>query len=303
MKDIDERGREEPSSAERLLGDYHRELLTLIQRFTNAGIWLHVPATGETWWSEQVQQLCGVSGTDMSSVLDIVHRCTEESEPALEEAFDEAIEDQTPFDIRVEFVNDGQGKKAVQICCEPQSRNGRPDVLFGAIRDVTERVRQEQRIRVLRKTSQQLKRANSRQEVAEILANASKNILGLVNTTIRFVDENNSRLRTVVATEECVERAGQRPNYSIAEETPAARTYRTGEPEIHRDHERTDDEYDRGKLQSGLYVPIGDMGVLSAGDVTLDAFDEQDLEAAGLLGQLGAEALKRIGLTKRSRAI
>jgi hypothetical protein len=302
MKETDRPGRAVPSAADQLSGDHHRAFLTLIQRFTNAGIWLHVPATGETWWSDQVRQLCGVGGEDVSTISDLVSRCTEETEPVLRKAFDEAIEDQTRFDVRVEFVNDGQGKKAVQICCEPWSTNGRP-VLLGVIQDVTEKVRKERRIKVLRKTSQQLKRANSRQAVAEILANASKNILGLVNTTIRFVDGNEGTLRTVVATEECVERAGQRPNYSIAEETPAARTYRTGEPEIHRDHETTDDEYDRGKLRSGLYVPIGDMGVLSAGDVTLDAFDEQDLEAAGLLGQLGAEALKRIGLTKRSRAI
>jgi hypothetical protein len=42
---------------------------------------------------------------------------------------------------------------------------------------------------------------------------------------------------------------------------------------------------------------------LSAGDVVVDAFAEHDLEAASLLGELGAEAITRIGWVKRSRAI
>jgi hypothetical protein len=171
------------------------------------------------------------------------------------------------------------------------------------VRDVTDAKRQEQRIEILRRTSQQLRSASSKQEVAEIIADAAKNILGLVNTTVRLADEGRCTLRTVVATEECVERAGDRPDYPVEEETPAARTYRTGEPELHADHDETDDDHDRGALQSGLYVPIGNHGVLSAGDVVVDAFEEHDLEAASLLGQLGAEAITRIGWVRRSRAV
>ena len=57
------------------------------------------------------------------------------------------------------------------------------------------------------------------------------------------------------------------------------------------------------RLVSDVHVPIGDHGVLSAGDVVPGAFDDRDLEAAVLLGQIGAEALARIGWAKRSRAV
>lgn len=280
----------------------YREFLTIIQQLTGAGIWLYRPTTGETWWSDRAKELCGIDGAT-SSFTDVLSRRTKTNESTLTDAFAEAVEDHVPFDIRVEFAHEERARRIVRIRCEPRKTAGESVVLFGVVEDVTDEVRKEQRIEVLRETSQRLKRAGSRQAVAEIVADASKNILGLVNTTIRLTDRNGSTLRTVVATEECVERAGERPDYSVSEATPAARTYRSGEPELHTNHEMTDDEYDRGELRSGLYVPIGDHGVLSAGDITVDAFDEQDLEAASLLGQLGGEAITRIGLTKRSRAI
>lgn len=48
-------------------------------------------------------------------------------------------------------------------------------------------------------------------------------------------------------------------------------TFRTGEPELHADPEMTADDHNRGDLQSGPYVSIGGHGVLSAGDVVVDA--------------------------------
>ena len=144
---------------------------------------------------------------------------------------------------------------------------------------------------------------NERENVVEIIADASKNILGLVNTTIRLVDESAETLRTVLSTEECVELAGERPDYPVDGDNPAARVYRTGDPEIFSDIQSADDGWDRGELVSGMYVPIGTYGVLSTGFVVADTFDEQDLEATSLLCQVGADALTRISWVKRSRVV
>lgn len=279
-----------------------REFLMSIQRLTGLGIWSHDTTTGETWWSERAKELCGIKDTQPTFV-DVVRQHTQTDDSTISNSFATAVEDGEPFDIDTELIFDGSGRRVIRFRCKPYMIDDETDMLYGTVRNITDEVRREQRIQVLRQTTQRLKRADSQQVVAEILADASKNILGLVNTTIRLIDRSDNTLRPVVATEECVERAGERPSYPISEATPAARTYRSGEPELHRDHELTDDEYDRGELQSGLYVPIGDYGVLSTGDVVVDAFDEQDLEAASLLGQLGAEAITRIGLAKRSRAI
>ena len=279
------------------------EVLTSIQDLTDIGIWLHDTAVGRTEWSEQAKKLCGIDAGQAPSFVDAIDECTNAETSRIVDAFTAAIEDERPFSIEVKVAREGMTGRIIRIRCKPNTIDGDVVALHGTIQDKTNVVRKEQRIEVLRETSQRLKDADSQQDVAEIMADASKNILGLVNTTIRLVDKSDSMLCTVVATEECVERAGERPDYSVSETTPAARTYRSGEPELHPDHEATEDDFERGELQSGLDVPIGSHGVLSAGDIVLNAFDGQDLEAASLLGQLGAEAITRIGLAKRSRAI
>jgi PAS domain-containing protein len=279
------------------------DLLASVQRLTGIGLWSYSVSADELWWSDRAKRIHGIKSERTPTFPDIVDLYTERDRERVMERFTDAVEDGEPFTVDVGLTGEGTTERSVRLFCEPLLDNGRTVVLHGVVRDVTDVKRREQRIEILRRTSQELRGSSSKQEVAEILADAAKNILGLVNTTVRLVDENRSVLRTIVATEECVERAGDRPNYPVDEETPAARTYRTGDPEIHTDHEHTDDDHDRGELQSGLYVPIGNHGVLSAGDVVVGAFEEHDLEAAGLLGQLGAEAITRIGWVRRSRAV
>lgn len=279
-----------------------RELLSSFQRLTGVGVWYHDVPTEETWWSRQAKEIHGVDPDRTPSFAELVSRYAGADEADVLDRFSEAIAEAEPFTADVTLSSEGTTERSIRLRCEPRHADEKRS-LYGTVRDITDVKRQEQRIEVLRETSQELRSASSRQDVAEIIADAAKNILGLVNTTVRLIDADEKVLRTVVSTEECIERAGDRPDYSVDEETPAARTFRTGEPELHADHEMTEDDHNRGDLQSGLYVPIGEHGVLSAGDVVIDAFAEHDIEAAGLLGQLGAEAITRIGWVKRSRAV
>lgn len=279
------------------------ELLASLQRLTGIGIWSYNVSTGKLWWSDQAKKIHEIDSGQTPTLSDVVNRYTEQGQERIVERLADAVENAKSFITDVKLIGEGTTTRSIRLYCEPREENGDTVILYGMSRDLTDMKRREQRIEILRQTSQKLRGASSKQKVAEIIANAAKNILGLVNTTVRLVDENRSMLRTVEATEECLERAGDRPNYSVDEETPAARTYLTGEPEIHSNHQKTEDDHDRGELQSGLYVPIGNHGVLSAGDVVVDAFEEHDLEAASVLGQLGAEAITRIGWVKRSRAI
>lgn len=280
-----------------------RELIASFQRLTGIGVWWYDVRAEEIWWSGQAKRVHGIDPERTPTLSDVTDRYTDTGAERVTERFEEATERPAPFVVDIGLTGEGTTERAIRLYCEPRVEEGETVALYGAVQDVTEVKRREQRIEILRETSQKLRGASSREEVAEIIADTAKNILGLVNTTVRLADEKNSTLQTVVATEECVERAGDRPHYSVDEETPAARTYRTGDPEIHADHDATEDDHDRGELRSGLYVPIGHHGVLSAGDVVVDAFEEHDLEAASLLGQLGAEAITRIGWVQRSRAV
>jgi len=277
------------------------ETLTTLQQLAKIGLWSYDVDEEELWWSEEAK---GIHGLDTApTVPDVIEQYAEEDRRDVLERLSEAVERGESFSVDVGYASERTTERTIRLSCVPIVEDGQTVMLQGIVQDVTDLKRQEQRIEILRRTSQELRNASSKDEVAELLADAAKNILGLVNTTVRLVDENRNTLQTVEATEECLERAGERPNYAVTEDTPAAETYRTGDPVIHEDHEHTEDDHSRGALRSGLYVPIGSHGVLSAGDIVVDAFEEHDLEAASLLGELGAEAITRIGWVKRSRAI
>lgn len=277
------------------------DMLTTLQQLADVGVWSYDVAEEELWWSEEARRIHGLDAAP--TVPDVIEQYSEADQLDVLERLSEAVERGESFSVDVGYTSDRTTERTIRLRCAPIVENGQTVMLQGIVRDVTDLKRQEQRIEILRRTSQELRNASSKEEVAELLADAAKNVLGLVNTTVRLLDENRNVLRTVEATEECVERAGDRPSYPVTEDTPAAQTYRTGEPAIHENHEYTEDDHSRGALRSGLYVPIGSHGVLSAGDVVVDAFEEHDLEAASLLGELGAEAITRIGWVKRSRAI
>jgi hypothetical protein len=279
-----------------------RQLLASVGRLAGVGVWVYDPSTGTVQWSHRAKQLHGFARDDRMSLGDAVDQYGAEDGERVLELLDRAAEEDEPFDAVVSLVGNGTTDRAVRVRCEPQAEGDAVQLLHGTVRDVTEEQRREQRIRILRTTSQQLKEAQTREDVATVLADAAKNILGLVNTAVRLVDERSRLLEAVVVTEECVERAGERPDYPVDGDSAAARVFRSGEPERFADMRQVDD-WERGELVSGLCVPIGDHGVLSAGDIVTDAFGEADLAAAALLGDVGAEALTRIGWARRSRAI
>jgi len=152
----------------------------------------------------------------------------------------------------------------------------------------------QRRFETLHDASRELMRAATPAEVARITADAAKHTLGYSITTLRFADEADGLLRTAVATEESVVEAGERPDYRIDGDTPAAEVYRTGDPRIYDRLDAADDEYDRGDLRTGMYLPIEGYGVMSIGHTESTAFDDTDLEIAGVLAKLVAGAVSRL---------
>lgn len=295
--------RGEPPATRSGPSDRSAELLASVQQLTGVGVWAHDVAREETWWSSEARRIHGFAADEHPSLDEFVECYARADRDVVAERLSEALAHGESFEADVELTGAGTRVQSIRIRCGPKTEDGAVTELHGTVRDVTAVKRREQRIEVLRQTSQQLKDANSRQSVARTLADASKNILGLVNSAVRLVDASETTLETIVATEECVERAGERPDYPVDADNPASRVYRTGEQELYADIATSEDDWDRGELVSGIYVPIGGHGVLSAGDVVVDSFDESDLEAAALLGELGAEALTRIGWARRSRAV
>ena len=252
--------------------------------------WRYDPAADEFELSDGAAEVFDVYD-DAPSQSQIVAQFAVEDQQRVRSAFERAVAEQSPITVTATLGDDAD-RQTARIHATPLVEDGTVVALSGIAEDRSTTETLKRRVEVLRDASQELMGAENETDVAQIIAGASKNILGYVNTTIRL--EDDGVLRTTVATEECLEKAGERPDYDVDEETAASRVFRTGEPEIHQDHTATEDGHDRGELMSGLYVPIGDHGVMSAGDTTVAAFDQGDLEAAELLGELGSKALTRI---------
>jgi PAS domain S-box-containing protein len=154
--------------------------------------------------------------------------------------------------------------------------------------------RRQQRFERLHRASRRFMDAESVDEVARIAAEAAAETLGYPLATLRFADASVDRLRATATTAECEAVVGERPDYRADGPTPVAAVYRTGEPRIEDDLDAVDDGYDRGDLASGMYLPIGEYGVVSVGSTRPAAFDDRDLETVGVLAKLAAGAVSRL---------
>ncbi|MFD1634361.1 PAS domain-containing protein [Haloplanus ruber] len=154
-------------------------------------------------------------------------------------------------------------------------------------REITERQR---RFETLHGASRDFMDATGPEEVAQITTDAANHILGYAHTTLRLADEADGLLRTVVGAAE----AGAPPDCRIDGDTPVARVYRTGDPLLYDELATATDGNDRDDAQAGMYLPVGEYGVLSVGDPNSGAFDDTDLETAGVLAKLVAGALSRL---------
>ncbi len=159
--------------------------------------------------------------------------------------------------------------------------------------DITERKSQEQRLEVLHEATRELMAAQTRDEVAEITAEAAEEALQYRNNVIRLIDDNRTKLIPHTLTDAAKAELGDRPDYPI-HGTPVGKAYRTGEPVVVDDVRDLDDEYDRGEVRSVMYLSIGEYGTISIGETSVDQFDESDVQLASILVSNAEAAFDRV---------
>ena len=170
---------------------------------------------------------------------------------------------------------------------------GDEELLVGVFRDIRTRKERERQLKELNETTQRLMAAEDREAVAQLVADAANSILGYGSTVVRFLTDGE-RLAPVAVSEQARSEMGDRPDYPLAEDTPASNAYQAGEPRYVEDVQTFDDEYDRGEARSGMYLPMGEHGVLSVVDARVDAFDQADVEFGSILAANAETALDRV---------
>ncbi|WP_136716241.1 PAS domain S-box protein [Halorientalis salina] len=159
----------------------------------------------------------------------------------------------------------------------------------GVFRDISKHKRRETMLTSLLETTRKLMQAPTKEAVADLVADATADVLGFDLNTVRLYDRETGTLEPVAMTEATRTVMGDRPVYRPGEGGPGT-VFERGERAYFRDLDIDDD---RGRIESSLYLPLGDHGVLSIGSTADNAFDEIDEQVAGILATNARAAFDR----------
>jgi PAS domain S-box-containing protein len=165
-------------------------------------------------------------------------------------------------------------------------------LVAGVFRDVTDRKEYERQLRALHAATRELVAADGREEIAALVADAARTILGYEYNVVRLVEDD--RLRPVAVTDGAETEMGERPAYPTESPSPVSHAYDNGTSLRYDDVRDLEDGYDRGEACSAMYHPMGDHGVISIVDPAVGAFDRSDEELASVLSVNAEIALNRL---------
>ncbi len=180
----------------------------------------------------------------------------------------------------------------LEIWYQPVVEDGEVTQVVGVARDVTELADHREQLSGLLETSRSLMQARSRQEVAELVANAARDVLEYDANVVRLYDADGKQLEPVAQTTARGVSVADRPTYDIDQGIPG-RVFATGESRVVDDLAAVDVETNTDVLRSAMYYPMGVHGTISVASTDPDAFDETDEQVLGLLATAAAAACTR----------
>ncbi|WP_458190516.1 PAS domain S-box protein [Haladaptatus sp. NG-WS-4] len=166
--------------------------------------------------------------------------------------------------------------------------------VIGVSMDVSERMRHEQALTALHTQTQAMLDADSREEVAQIVADAGASVLDLPGVVVYFFDEETNTLQPVAHSDDVPPLVGS-PTPFAAGKSITWQVFATGETHVFNDVRESEYVYNRETdIRSGLYVPLGDHGVLIAVDDRPGVFETDAVELASIFAATTQAALDRV---------
>lgn len=172
--------------------------------------------------------------------------------------------------------------------------------LTGVGHNLTVQKEREQRLKALNEVAHELMTTESREEVVKKGVEAARNVIGLEASAIHLYKEE-SGLVPVAQTAAGNQLLGDPPTFTGGDSI-AWRVYEQGEPLALDDvHDDPDIYNPETALQSELYLPLGEYGILIAASDTPETFDQQDTVLGEILADAIVGALQHVERTERLR--
>ena len=165
----------------------------------------------------------------------------------------------------------------------------------GVVRDVGARNERERTITQFHDATRAFMTAETAHEIADLVVEATTEVLGFPHTAVMLWDDESAALRVVVDTPEARARTLSPPRVMQRGEGVCGTVYATGEPAIINDRlesEHTIVQEDTG-VRSACVLPLGDRGVYVISSDEPGVFEERDVEVASLLATNAEAALDR----------
>lgn len=170
--------------------------------------------------------------------------------------------------------------------------------LTAAAMDLSDRKRLERMLSRLHEASRDLVRADSVADAAERTADAAVAALAIDTVAVYHFDETDNRLRRAATTPALAERCDASPTLASSVQSVAWESFLDGETVVRDDLADADTD---GSFQSGLWIPLGDHGVLAV--LSPDGpLDERVRQAADHLAATAEATLDRVDHADTLRA-
>lgn len=161
-----------------------------------------------------------------------------------------------------------------------------------SLTDVTDQHRHEQGLKRLHRATRELYDAGSKQEVAEIASDTADVILDFDLNGIHLYNEQAGGLKPAAVSERTQRVVDELVTFDHG---IAWEAFQSGEVRQYGDIRNADEIYDpETDFRSGLYLPLGEYGILLANSIKSNDFDEVDVSLGQLLAENTKSALDRV---------
>jgi PAS domain S-box-containing protein len=270
-----------------------QELLNQTERVAEVGGWEIDVATESVFWTEHLFELLGVeydTEPPLDEALDVYH---EDDRPVIEQAVEDAIEAVEPFDVELRYWKTESDLRWLRVQGMPITDDeGDVVTIRGSAQDITERKDREQTLNGLLSASRSFIEATGEDELLTAILEELRSVFGYEITSIRLHDAESGTLPPTRYSPRAHQNIPDPPSFDD-DGNIVGEVFQSQDSAIIDGLNQTTG-VDYGPVNSGMFVPLGNHGVLGIAALEQDAFGEEDAALVELFALTATSALDRL---------